>query len=201
MIVMRTRPLVPRALLPLIAALAAAACAAPSLQERYGSAMTYAQFAAADTTRQAEWRASEARAAAAAAPFVERVRALPRPLRLLVVADNSCGDAINSVPYLAALDSATPNLEMRIVRKEGADALFDGHELDGRKATPLVLILDERYAEKGAWIERPAALRDHLKRTCTSDEKAVLRQWRTADAGRSVLAEVTTLLGAAAAAR
>lgn len=182
-------------LLPL---LAVAGCARPSASRQLVRAMTYARFTAADTTRAAEWRASEARAAGIVAPWAERVRALPGRWHLLVVAELSCGDAIHSVPYLAALDSAVPTLELRLLRKEAAPEILAAHELDGRQATPVVVLLDARGVERGVWIERPQAARAHLAKTCTSDEAAALRAWREGDGGRSVLEEVTTLVERAA---
>lgn len=176
------------------AAVLAAACARLSPREHFAAATGYRSFRAADTTRQGEWRHVDSAAPRAVAPFARRVQAVAGSWHLLVVADHSCGDAINSVPYLAALDDAADNVTMRLLRKGEAKALLERHELDGRQATPLVLILDGAYATRAVWIERPAALRTHLEKTCTSDEAAVLRAWRTANQGQAVLEEITTLL-------
>lgn len=43
-------------------------------------------------------------------------------------------------------------------------------------------------------LERPAALRTHFEKTCSSDEVVVLRAWREADRGRGVLEEVVSPL-------
>lgn len=192
---MRSAHVTLRSVLVLAAiATSSSACAGPTLEERFEQAMTYAEFTGSDTTRQREWRVSEGRAAVSASAFADRVRGMPGTWRLLVVAESWCGDAINSVPYLAALDSAAPNLEMRLVRKKDAKALLKAHEFEGRQATPLVLLIDEQGAERGAWIERPATLRRYLKTNCSADEKQQVRDWYASDAGRSMLNEITTLI-------
>lgn len=177
----------------------AAGCARPSAGVPFARAVAYPAFAPGDTTRSAEWRASERRAADVVAPFAARVRALPGRWRLLAVAERSCGDAIHSIPFLAALDSAAPNLELRLLRAEVAGDLLAAHPYEARQATPVVVVLDEAFAERGAWIERPASARDHLRRRGSTDEATALRAWRRQDGGRSVLEEVTRLLERAAA--
>lgn len=169
-----------------------------TLGQRFASALTYDQFVVGDTARRDEWTRNYETAAAAVAAVGPRVQALAGRWRLLVVAESWCGDAVNSVPYLARLAAQHPAIALRLVRKADAKDLLDAHALDGRPATPLVLVLDETFVERGAWIERPAALRTLIKakegRTCEDALAAEVSKWRRLDGGKSVLAEVVDVM-------
>jgi len=178
--------------------------AARTIAERFSAAASFEQFVGSDTTRQAEWKQNYEMAASSVAAIIPRVRAVGGRWRLLVVAESWCNDAVNSVPYLARLAAEYPAVEIRLLRKADAPDLFEGHLLDGRAATPLVLLYDQQFVERGAWIERPAALQKLITskegRVCEETLKGAVRSWRLADNGRSVLDEVVALIEGAAAA-
>ena len=168
-----------------------------TIAQRYESALTYEQFTA-DSARHDEWVRNFERASAPVLALRERARALRGRWHLLVVAESWCRDAVNSVPYLARLAAENPAIELRLLRSSDAKDLLDAHPLEGRAATPLVLVYDEQFVERGVWIERPAALRALIKskegRTCEDALREDVARWRAADGGRSVLAEVIGLM-------
>ncbi|HEU4565900.1 MAG TPA: thioredoxin family protein, partial [Gemmatimonadaceae bacterium] len=199
-----TLSLAPIAIRPL-AAQSGSACGAPAQSTapaRFGEAMTYAQFVSSDSSRRAEWAVSYERGRATAQLYAERARRVKGRWHLLVVAESWCGDALNSVPYLARLTEVAPNIDLRLLRKLDASDLLLAHLTDGRAATPLVLVLDESYAERGAWVEQPAALRALIARAKgkSSEEELtkLAREWYAADGGRSVIAEVLAVIERAA---
>jgi hypothetical protein len=128
--------------------------------------------------------------------LTSRLKEVGHGLRILVVAEDWCVDSANTVPLLARLAGAA-GVDLRILHRQQAQSLLDAHRTrDGRTATPLVVMLrDGRDA--GAWVERPAALRDAFARMLTSDaaaEIAAHRQaWYDADHGRSALTEIVEL--------
>lgn len=176
---------------------------ASAIVQRLEAATDFDTFVAADTARQQEWRANYEAAATAVAALSSRARGLAGHWRLLVVAESWCADAVNSVPYLARLAAEYPAIEVKILRKAQAPELLAGHQLDGRSATPLVILLDVHLHERGAWIEQPAALRALVQskegRVCEDTLKEAVRDWRRADQGRAVLDEVIALIERASA--
>lgn len=158
---------------------------------------TYAEFTAADTARRALWTGNYARAPRSADSALRRIARMRGEWKLLVVAEPWCGDGANSIPYLAWVAEQAPNVEMRIVRKADAPELLAAHRVGGRVAVPLVVVLDSTYAERGAWIEQPEALRALVTSRRGMDGEETHDQvvaWYAADAGRSMLGEITTLL-------
>jgi hypothetical protein len=149
--------------------------------------------------RQEQWRSRFANAAIDAAALAQ-ARALPGKRHLLVVAEDRCSDSAWAVPNLAKLAAVVPEkLELRVIgRAEGGRIQSANLTPDGRLATPTVVVLDDKGAFVGAWVERPAELQKwyiESKPTVTSEElHRHMDEWYTTDAGRSTVNEVLAIL-------
>lgn len=172
---------------------------APDYADLYARGVPFTDFLSSATSRQEEWR-SRYRDAVVSAELVARARALPGRHRLLVVAEDWCGDSAQTVPYLEKLVEASPDtLELRIVRAKIGRAVMDAHPTpDGRGATPTVAVLGADGGLVGAWSERPAELE-----AWSIEQRKVLSQrelhdriakWYAEDAGRSALSEILALI-------
>jgi len=169
----------------------------------YARAMPYKQFLATDTTRAADWSAAVARTAASVADVVRETPPPAGQWRLLVVAENSCSDALASLPYLAQLAEQMPAGELRVLRKADAEKLIATHPFNGRAATPLVFVLDSAFRERGVWTERAS----HIQAFVMANEGkmnddtlwAKVRVMRREDDGRTPLREVIALMRGAQA--
>lgn len=175
--------------------------AASSLQDRFAAAMTLEQFVATDTARLHQWHANISRTRVAIDAKLGRPSGVQPQWHLLIVAENWCSDAVNTVPHIVAAGATSGRFDVRLLRKVDASDLLERHLLDGRAATPLVLILDAQYQERGAWIERPAPLREFIRkgegRYCEDDLKQRVRMWYEADAGATTVREILNLIEAA----
>lgn len=91
---------------------------------------------------------------------VARLKAVPGSWRLLAVAIDQCSDSVNTIPFIAKLVEQVPSISMRIVNSTDGRAVMEAHRTpDGRAATPTVVLLNDKGAVAGCWIERPAKLR------------------------------------------
>jgi hypothetical protein len=185
--------------LPLLAACAGTDASSPAGPDRaaaWDAAVTYAEFVAGDTAHQALWAANAGRGAPA--DLVARARRGGGDWRLLVLAESWCSDAAYSVPFLAALADSLPGLELRLLRVDGNEDLFIGHERNGRAAHPLVILLDAAGREREAWVERPVELAAWIdaRRDAIPDDDIRLyrRGWYEGNGGRAALAEVLDLM-------
>ncbi len=185
---------------------AAAPLASAELTRLFAEAVPYAVFVAGDTTKRAQWEAGYAAGPAVARQALDEGGVPPGRWRLLVVAESGCNDAVNSIPYLARLAEAMPGAELRLLRKADGAPILRRHTVGGREATPVVVVLDGAFRERGAWIERPAAQQAFVR----ANEKVlgedslwtVVRRMRAEDGGRSAVREVLALMrGAATATR
>ena len=177
------------------------AAIASTMRDRFAAAMTMEEFVASDTVKSEQWRNNISRSRPAGRAPGGTAERRQTNWHLLIVAENWCSDAVNTIPYIVTAGEASGRFDVRLLRKADADDLLERHRLEGRAATPLVLLLDEDFRERGVWIERPAALREFIRkgeaRFCEDDLKQRVRMWYEADAGASTVREILTLIEAA----
>ena len=168
-------------------------------RDRFARALPFGEFVAAARKHPELWRDMAARARVPM-EMVLRARELLAPRHLLVLLEDWCGDAINSVPYLDALASAVPQLDLRVLQRDRHPDLMDAHlSLGGRRAIPVVIVLDEQYQERGWWGSRPVALQQwfetpEAQAMTSGDRYREIRRWYARDRGWTTLSEVIDLL-------
>lgn len=119
--------------------------------------------------------------------------------KLLVIAEDWCGDASNTVPILAKLVDITPGLELRIVRRDEHPDLMDQYLTNGARSIPIVIALDAELREIGHWGPRPAVLQSWVMANRLTTPKTELyplvRKWYARDHGEATLREVLETAG------
>jgi hypothetical protein len=168
------------------------------LRERFDSAVTLDQFTDQAKANQELWRAIRKRAQAPV-DLVERLRSLPARRYLLVLTEDWCGDAVNTLPPVARLAEAVPQLELRVLPRDENLDLMDTHLTGTARAIPVVIVLDENHRELGWWGSRPQPLlrwfkSDEAQQLSKEDRYRGMRRWYARDHGRTALEEITQLL-------
>jgi hypothetical protein len=119
--------------------------------------------------------------------------------RLLVLAEDWCGDASNTVPVLARLADAVPGLDLRVLRRDEPPEVMDRYLTNGSRSIPIVIALDEDFTELGHWGPRPAELQSWVLANRLTLPKTELyplvRRWYARDHGESTLREVLAAAG------
>ena len=169
----------------------------PGLRERYESARSLREFIESAEVNAELWRSLTGRATAPE-DLVARARARP-PRRLLVLLEDWCGDAVNTIPALAALVDAMPQLELRVLARDANPDLTDAHLTGTSRSIPVVMVLDEEYVERGWWGPRPTELQRWMlspeaRAMDAADRYREVRRWYARDRGRTTLLEVIELL-------
>jgi hypothetical protein len=161
------------------------------------SAQTFETFVAASGTHRALWEGIYR--IARLPPWAAEV-ALPGLRRLLVIAEDWCGDAVNTVPILAKLADATPGLELRIILRDPNPAVMERYLTNGSRSIPIVIALDEEFRELGHWGPRPTELQGWVLANRTTMPKEELypkvRTWYARDRGETTAREVLAIAGA-----
>jgi hypothetical protein len=175
-----------------------------TLATRFRNGLTFDEMLAAADSNQ-EFFASVRARASAPAELVERIAATGRRWHLLVISEDWCGDAPNIVPFVDALGAASPAVEVRLIARDEHLDLMDRHLTDGRtRSIPVVLVLDDRYVERGWWGPRPRELQDwfatpQAQAMSKGDRYKELRRWYARDRGRSTQRELTEIIERVAA--
>lgn len=135
--------------------------------------------------------------------FAARAASLARGLRLVVLADDWCGDAINSLPVVARIGEAAPELALRIVPRDDWPELMERHLTNGARSIPIVAVVDGSGACRGAWGPRPAELQrwfEEVGRPLDPEARyREIRRWYARDRGVSTAREVLEVIESAAA--
>jgi hypothetical protein len=124
-------------------------------RERFEQGLTYDQFKAQMTRNQERFEANE-RAFQPVEEDVAVFRQLPRPLNVLVLAEDWCGDVVDNLPILGRLADVTGKLNVRIFLRDQNLDLMDQYLNRGEfRSIPVFAFFDEGFREIGRFIERP----------------------------------------------
>lgn len=127
--------------------------------------------------------------------------------KLLVIAEDWCGDASNTVPVIAKLVDEAPRLELRIIQRDSHPEVMNHYLTNGTRSIPIIIALDELYRQIGYWGPRPTELQAWVITNRAVIPKAELypqvRKWYARDRGETTIREVLAVagLGPTAAAR
>ena len=121
-------------------------------------------------------------------------------LKLLVLAEDWCGDASNTIPILAKLSDLAPGIELRILRRDEHPDVMDRYLTNGARSIPVVIALDRDFHELGHWGPRPRLLQEWVleerkKGTPKDQLYPEVRRWYARDAGETTLQEVRSAAG------
>jgi len=198
----------PRRGVKLLLAIAAALLLAPAtgaqelgvreLRELYEEGVTFEQFLAKTDRRREAWH-DHYEGGAPTYQALQAAKAVGGEMKFLVVAEDWCGDSVNTVPYLARLVEQVTGWEMRIINsRRGADVMAANLTPDGRTATPTILVLDSDHEPVGVFIERPTILQEwFLRAESELPRKELYEQkytWYAEDSGEETVRELTELV-------
>lgn len=170
-------------------------------QERFDAAPTFEQYLESVEKNRELWHAVHERVRLPEA-LVAAARAVPGGLRLVALAEDWCGDAVNTLPVIAGL-AREARWDLRVLGRDANPDLMDAHLTNGRsRSIPVVIAYDEKFREIGWWGPRPAEIQAWVMDeglALTSPERyKVIRGWYARDRGETTLKELLTLLARAA---
>ena len=125
---------------------------------RWDKGISYDEFKAAMTRNQERFAESESRVVLDA-ETVRTFKSLPKPLRVLVLAEDWCGDVVANLPILGRLAKEVPTLDVRVFYRDQNLDLMERWLNQGKyQSIPVFVFFDENFRELGHWIERPASV-------------------------------------------
>jgi hypothetical protein len=168
-----------------------------TMRDRYLGAPEFGEVLASATQNADLW-AAVWRRAVVPEELVRRVAALGGAWHLLVLSEDWCGDAVNSVPVIARLAELAPNVDLRVLSRDANLDLMDAHLTGTSRAIPVVILLDGEFNERGWWGSRPASLQQWVMGPGKALEKEgryrEIRSWYARDKGRTTLEEVVAMM-------
>ena len=167
------------------------------LKHRFESALPVATFVERAENNASLWRDTY-RLARVPEHAVARLAGLRCRWNLLVLVEDWCGDAVNTLPLLARLTELAGNTELRVIARDQNPDLMDAHLTNGTRSIPVVIVLDADFVERAWWGPRPASLQQWVIEEGMALEKMELyrrvRTWYARDRGHTTADEVVELL-------
>lgn len=125
---------------------------------RFEQGMTYDQFKAQMTRNQDRFAANE-RALALDPTDLAVFQNLPRPLNVLVLAEDWCGDVVDNLPILGRLAKESGKLNVRVFLRDQNLDLIDQYLKEGQfRSIPVFVFFDDQFNELGRFTERLASV-------------------------------------------
>ena len=125
--------------------------------------------------------------------------------RLLVLSEDWCGDASNTVPVLARFAEDSPQLELRVLKRDENLELMDLYLTNGSQSIPLAIVLDQEGNAVGRWGPRPVELQEIVVTEKRAGERPMseiykdTRRWYAMDRGVTTIRELVDRIEEAAA--
>jgi hypothetical protein len=127
-------------------------------RERFEQGITYDEFKAQMTRNQSRFEANERRFELDPASLAV-FQSLPRPLNVLVLAEDWCGDVIDNLPILGRIAAASGKLNVRVFLRDKNLDLMDQYLNQGKfRSIPTMVFFDDDFNEIGRFTERPASV-------------------------------------------
>ena len=127
-------------------------------RERFDTGLTYDQYKSAMSRNRDRVEENE-RKVVLDAQATRFFGSLPKPLNVVVLAEDWCGDVIANLPVLGRLAQAAPKLKVRVFYRDQNPDLTERWLNQGKyQSIPVFAFFDEDFREIGHWIERPASV-------------------------------------------
>ncbi len=188
-------------------------------RERFEQGMSYEQYKASMTRNRERLEENERQVELSPADLAPFAR-LARPLNVLVLAEDWCGDVIANLPVLGRIAAESGKLNLRLFARDANPDLMDQYLNQGvHKSIPVMAFFADDFREIGRFIERPESVTElrarkraeiyarlgvspetpltelpEDARTRVTDETARMRQETTPFANREVVRELRAIV-------
>ncbi len=128
---------------------------------------------------------------------------LPRPVHVVAIAEDWCGDVVRHVPALQRMAESARQLRVRYISRQQWPDVFARFLTNGGEAIPKFIFLNEAMVECGNWGPMPDACRELIARgkACgdvPSARRKVGARYQADPELRTVVAELVHLVSIAA---
>ena len=168
---------------------------------------TYSEWLAgcSDAKRKKEEHRKELQARFRSAPTTSQfLKLIDRPVHVLALAEDWCGDVRRNVPVIAKLCAENPTLlRLRLVDKETKPLLMVRYLTNAAEAIPIIVFLNDAFVEIGFWGPRPSECKRLMARGKAAgkidDARERIHQFYEKDKHQSTVRELRGLFTLAAA--
>jgi len=143
----------------------------------FESGLDYAAWlAAAESAEQRDKLVAQHQALTLEPAVAGFLAALPRPVHVVAIAEDWCGDVVRHAPVLQRMAEASSQLKVRYISREQHPEVFIRFLTNGGEAIPKFIFLSERFVECGSWGPMPDSCRELIARGKACGDVATARK-------------------------
>ncbi len=143
----------------------------------FDSGLDYASWLArAESSEQRDKLAAQHQTLALEPAVAGHLAALPRPVPVIAIAEDWCGDVVRHAPVLQRMAEAGPQLKVRYVSRLQHPDVFIRFLTNGGEAIPKFIFLNDQFVECGNWGPMPECCRDLIARGKACGDVAAARK-------------------------
>ena len=143
----------------------------------FESGLDYAAWlAAAESEDQRDKLRAQHQALTLEPAVVGYLAALPRPVHVVAIAEDWCGDVVRHAPVLQRMAEAGTQLKVRYISREQHPEVFIRFLTNGGEAIPKFIFLSDRFVECGSWGPMPEGCRELIARGKACGDVAAARK-------------------------
>jgi len=120
------------------------------------------------------------------------------PLKVLILAEDWCGDVVQSLPPIVRILEQSPSIAYRIFRRDENLDIMDRYLTDGSRAIPYLVFMDDGLNELARWGPRPdecqAIMRDNKGRIPMEEIYPRIRSWYRQHGNGPLVSEIRAVL-------
>lgn len=104
-----------------------------------------------------------------------------RPMNVLVLAEDWCGDVVQNLPPIIRILELSPTVQIRIFKRDENLDIMDRYLTDGTRSIPYLVFLDTAFNELAQWGPRPndcqAIMRANKGKIPMDQIYSMIREW------------------------
>jgi hypothetical protein len=109
----------------------------------------------------------------------ELLNSIQNEIKILVIGTDRCNDTAGILPVLARIASLSSKIQLRILDSDANAKFHQNYRVNGKRKTPVVLVLNSNLQEVMRWIERPNAAYRIVNEKTTSSMEERRKQLKT----------------------
>mgnify|MGYP005841872481 CR=1 FL=1 len=134
-------------------------------QELFEAAKPYEDWIALGEIPEHRERMESARRALTLPPVAAQfLKELTRPVHVVAIAEDWCGDVVRHVPVLVKLADVCPFVRVRFIARADRLDVFERYLTNGGEAIPKFIFLNDQFVECGNWGPMPERCREWIAR-------------------------------------
>lgn len=121
-----------------------------------------------------------------------------KPVNVLILAEDWCGDVVQSLPPIIRMLERAPEVQVRIFKRDENPDIMNRYLTDGTKSIPYLVFMDTAFNELARWGPRPedcqAIMRNNKGKIPMDQIYPQIRAWYKENGNGPLVREIRSIL-------